>query len=1104
MIEEYAEQPSFNLQCETLVVGGGIAGCWTALKLAERGMDTVLLCYQDTDRGGRLGATNLSVGAISIAPITRPDYGNWLDELGRGQVQTSVGQVTVDYLAEEIECLKKFDPLKKIELGFALASGSGKKLVQDLFAHLRNLGVRIIENAWVVRIEASENECRGVQFQQGTKSGVISASSIVLANGGYSGLFHGAVKTGTYGSLHARFLQAGGRLSNLEFVFKHGYGQPDLGKLTPTEELPGVEIYDDEGSHVMWLEEELFYGRGTHNHFQAFMTWRKDESKKYFVDFRYCDFHRFFKKMLIDIYSNGLSQLKLYEQPLEKYIDTGSKFAFLTWLNKFVENKSEYTFSDFNQIKPFLRSLCHSDKHRIRQIAYFSMGGIMHHGFVTNLKNVFVNGEAMHDYGAHRVGGLPWALYLCAARKIADDVVAIKQRIGMTNLSVSLIDQVSKFDGELLEEIQIKLFDFQERGKDESTLKQFLQWLKSKRLELQEQQRTLDDGYAYLLLAEAIVQSSIARKESRGCFFRSDFLNEDYRYARSRTIASYDDENDCVRADCIDKSNILDLVFNRNGEKEKWPMANEKNNAAYALLKKHLTSERREAVAIEHEELKLTYNELNAKVERYAYFLFSQGLNRGDRVVIHLRDSPDWAAIFLACLQLGLIAVPLNTFAKEKDILYFLEDSKAEILISEKALLSELHVELLSNRQVTRIFTLEDICPLQEQTLSICVPVNKNTPCLILYTSGSTGKPKGAVHSHTDFTYTAEHFARDCLKPQVDDRFYSSSRMFFAYGLGNSFIFPLYFGCTSVITSNRLSPKETIDFIAEKCITHFFSIPAIYSSMVATLEQNCVMDSLKLFISAGELLSPNIAKKLVGKVGKPLIDGIGSTEALHIFCCNYYYPNGDSIIGKVVDGYSLQLLDDNNFAIKKASTPANLAVEGGSLASCYWNNSEATKQTFINNLLITGDRYMLNEKGEFIYLGRNGDMYKSSGLWVSAVEIETALKELNYVKDAAVCVFIDSTGTQKSAAFVIPADNQLTPSDLHKPALFREQFSNQTTNDLENKISKYKLPNFIFISRELPRTATGKVAKAELKEIARIHELEISSSSNRIADTEVV
>jgi 4-hydroxybenzoate adenylyltransferase len=1104
MIEEHANQPSFNFQCETLVVGGGIAGCWTALKLAQRGIKTILICYQDTDRGGRLGATNLSAGAISIAPITRPDYGNWLDELGRGQVQTSVGQVTVDYLAEEIESLKIFDPLKKIELGYALASGSGKKLVQDIFTHLRNLGVIIIENAWVVRIDASETECRGVQFQQGNSLGVISAASIVLANGGYSGLFHGAVKTGTYGSLHARFLRAGGRLSNLEFVFKHGYGQPDLGKLTPTEELPGVEIYDDDGLHVMWLEEELFYGRGTHNHFQAFMTWRKDENKKYFVDFRYCDFHRFFKKMLADIYANGQDKINNYEVALEKYIDTGSKYLFFTWLNRFVESKPEYTFADFNHIKPFLRSLCHSDKHRIRQIAYFSMGGIMHHGFVTNLKNVFVNGEAMHDYGAHRVGGLPWALYLCAARKIADDLASIKQKIGLVNLPVTAIDQHSEFNGELLQEIQIKLFDFQERGRDESTLKQFLLWLKSKRQELQAQQRTLDDCYAYLLLAEAIVQSSIARKESRGCFFRSDFLNEDYRYARSRTIASYDEENDCVRADCIDKSNILDLVFNRNGEKEKWPIANEKNNAAYSLLRKHLTSERKEAVAIEYEEGKLTYNELNSTVERYAYFLFSQGLNRGDRVVIHLRDSLDWIAIFLACLQLGIIAVPLNTFAKETDILYVLEDSKAEMMISEKALLSQLHVDLLSNREVTRIFTLEDICPLQEQSLSICIPVNKNTPCLILYTSGSTGKPKGAIHSHDDFAFTAEHFAKDCLKPVIGDRFYSSSRMFFAYGLGNSVTFPLYFGCTSVISSNRLSPRETINLISEKSITHFFSIPAIYTSMIAILNKDDAFNSLKLCVSAGELLSPNIAKKWVGQVNRPLIDGIGSTEALHIFCCNYFFPDATTTIGKAVNGYSLQLLDDNNFGISKANTPANLAVEGGSLASGYWNNPDATKQTFINNLLITGDRYMLNEKGEFIYLGRNGDMFKSSGLWVSTVEIESALKDLSYVKDAAVCVFIDSTETQRSAAFIVPADNQLSPADLHNPVFFKEQFSNMVINDLEPQLSKYKLPNFIFISKELPRTATGKVAKAELKEIAKINEIELSSSNKRIVDTEVV
>lgn len=1072
-----------SLECETLVIGGGIAGCWTALKLAERGVDTLLLFYQETDRGGSLGSTNLSVGAINTAPITRRDYSDWLSELGRGQAESSVVQVTIDYLEEEIEALKKFDSLKKIELGVALASGSGKKLITKLIEHLKAIGVRVVEDAWVVRIEATESECRGVQYQQGNEMGVVSAASIVLANGGYSGLFQGAVRTGTYGSIHGRFLQAGGLLSNLEFIFKHGYGQPDLGKLTPTEELPGVEIYDSDGVHVLWLEEELFYGRGTNNHFQAFMTWQKDENKTYFVDFRYCKFHRVLKSLLEHQLSAGTEYSKEEYLPIEEFIDVEQQPAFYLWLESVIREQ-HYSFSDFLKIKKLTNASCPGDKHRIRQIAYFSMGGILHHEFLTNLKNVYVNGEAMHDYGAHRVGGLPWALYLCAARKIGDDIASIKKREKLIISSVTKIPQLSNFDPKTLEEIQVKLFEFLERGKDEIQFVKLASWLRSERENLHLQSRTLDDSYAYLLLAEAIVKSSIARRESRGCFFRSDYTQEDYRLAKARTVTSYNAETNAVVVDCVDRASILDLVINRESKKLKMYSTEEKNNAAYFLLKKHLSTGKEKCVAIEHEQNKITYHDLNVLVDQYAFFLFSQGLVFGDRVAIHLRDSPHWIAIFLACMQRGLIAVPLNTFSKEADLLFFLEDSQARILISEESLLSLLKFESICFPDNTHVIRLEDIHPLKNEGLGECVPIVKNSIGLILYTSGSSGKPKGAIHSHADIQFTAEHFALENLKPSNEDRFYSSSRLFFAYGLGNSLTFPLYFGCTSILFSNVPPPLTVLDMLEEKKVTHFFSIPTIYAAILKNQNHVKNLKTLKLCVSAGEPLSSSLAKRWVHLLNRPLTDGIGTTEALHIFCCNHYFVDRPTIIGKVVDGYNMRLLDDNNFSFNKVNEPGNLAVSGGSLAMGYWNNQSATETTFINNLLLTGDRYLINENNEYVYLGRRGDLYKVSGLWVSALEIESALKDFSYLKDAALTTFIDSTGAQKTAIFVTAAEDEHIELSSHAPNIFKSTLSTKIMEDLKSVVSEYKLPNYIFVYAELPRTATGKVMKYHLKEFA--------------------
>lgn len=1076
------------INCESLVIGGGIAGCWTAIKLLERGITTTLVYYDDIDRGGRLGSTQLSVGAINTSPILRDDYSSWLDEIGRGQVQNSVSQIPIDYLEEELAELTKFDPLKSVEIGVALASGSGKKLVDMLLTYLRNKGVSILSNAWVVKINASESTCNGIQYQKDNKVGLINAASIVIASGGYSGLFHGAVRTGTYGSIHARFLQAGGRLSNLEFIFKHGYGQPDLGKLTPTEELPGVEIIDGDGNHVSWLEEELFNGRGTYNHFQAFMTWRKDETKKYFVDFRYCKFHRDIKNVIRNFTRHDEEVYKL----AEAYLAQEYHSQFFAWFNPILEGAVEYNFQYFNEIKPLIDSACASDKHRIRQIAYFSMGGIMHYGFQTNLKHVFVNGEAMHDYGAHRVGGLPWALYLSAARKIADEILILKNRGSLFSGESKVVARLAKFDPILLGEIQLKLFEFLEQGRNEAQLIALVGWLIEKRRSFSLQDCSMDDAYAYLLMAEAIVQSSILRRESRGCFFRSDYTQEDYHLQRMRTICSFNGITQTVVVHLVDKSHIFDLVVNSHQHKSIADIGLEKNNAAFFLLKKHIGFHN-DSIAIQFNGEFFSYAELNNLVDQYAYYLFSQGVVKGDRVAILLTDNHHWIAIFLSCLQLGIVAVPLNTHAKEQDIVYFLEDTNAVLLISEADILSKLDLNALCNKNNSRIAILEDIHPLSEGKISRCVPVTESTIGFILYTSGSTGCPKGAIHTHANIEFTAQNFAKTVLQPDYNSKFYSSSRLYFAYGLGNSLTFPLYFGSTSILTGKKLTADAMLDFIIKNKVTHFFSIPTIYSQLLTALNNQWrSLSHLQICVSAGEPMIPVIAQRWVEQSQCQLIDGIGSTEALHIFCCNYYYKDKSVDIGKPVSGYTLSILDEKNFPITKSELHGNLHVTGGSIALCYWKNSDASKSTFKNGLLKTGDCYCLNDRNEFIFLGRNDDLFKSSGLWVSTIEIESVLKQLEYVADAAMVVFMNALGVQKTAAFIVPAAENFFQNFDASMQDSNEILSERIHMDLTNRLSHYKLPNCIFIKNDLPRTATGKVIKLQLRNFAVLHDQQAS------------
>lgn len=1088
------------LQCEALVVGGGIAGCWTALKLAERGVDTILVCYQASDRGGRLGSSQISVGAINTSPITRGDYSSWLEELGRGQMQTSIVKTTMNYLADELEALKKFDPLKTIELGYALASGSGKKLIDQLMETLETLGVRIVRDAWITAIEADELECRGVHYQLGDKVGVIQAASLVLAAGGYSGLFQGAVKTGTFGSIHGRFLLAGGKLSNLEFIFKHGYGQPDLGKLTPTEELPGVEIYDTQGTHVAWLEEELFYGRGTHNHFQAFMTWRKDENTHYFVDFRFRDFHRQMKVQL-QAHSQGESiDVGALLQIFAPFVCVAQQEAFIQWLVPVLLGEKNYDFNEFNQIKYLLETNCPVDRHRIRQIAYFSMGGMMHHGFLTNLKNVFVNGEAMHDYGAHRVGGLPWALYLTAARKIGDDIQVLKKRGQLNFTPIKHSPAFSQFDGQLLALIQEWMFEFQERGSGQNALLELVTRLRDQRQVLDAAGRRADDAYAYLLLAEGIALSSLARQESRGCFFRSDFPEENFHQRHLRTLALFDSERNQVVTNCVDKAHILDLVANRGAGRLKMDTRKELNNGAYFLLKKHLYSDVASQPAIVFGDLTVSYIELNNQVERYAHWLFTYGLNQGDRVAIWLTDSPEWVALFIACLQLGLVAVPLNSFAKEQDLVFYLNDSQASLLVTEQLQLAGIDLAQIFDQTCVRILALEDLLPLADSRLSGCIPVDEHTIGFMLYTSGSTGRPKGALHSHANLLSTAQSFGQTVLEPVVGDKFYSSSRLFFAYGLGNSLTFPLYFGCTSVLTPKRLNPPETLVFLDRQNITHFFSIPSIYAQIYPYLDIHPLSSSVRLCVSAGEPLSRQLGCNWASQTKVDLVDGLGSTEALHIFCCTRYCADNSIEPGKAVTGYELQLLDDSNFVIEKNEVIGNLAVRGASLAHGYWQQLEASGKTFVQDLLLTGDQYQRSSEGGFLYVGRKGDTFKTSGLWVSAFEVEQALLSLEYIAEAALVIYIDSSQEQKTAAFVVPKTTVL-PEELYQWLELR------IPEDLAKILSRYKLPRHIYALTELPRTSTGKVAKPALKELAQAYDpvqpkqsREISPSST----TEVV
>ena len=527
-----------------LIIGGGIAGLWAAVKLAKQNIKSTIISYSERDRGGVQGATVRSVGAINTAPLREKDFDKLMEDVSLGQVHDCVVDVMKKYLKHELMEIQQMEEFKEIQLGVALKNGTAN-FMQNLLNLYKSLGGVVI-NGWVTRLVVDEIKCNGVQYCHGDTIGKILCHKIIIATGGYTSIFEGAVQTASYGTVLGRYLEAGGIASNLEFVFKHGYGKPDDGTLTPTEELPGAEVYNSKTEHVEWLEEELYYGRGTHNHLQAFKYWRSNFEESYYIDLKYCDLYRCLLACNL-IPQRSIKNRDRSEKDISKLfscIQDEHLEHVQELMEKWLSDESEgISYAEFNALKQYAK-IGDSGKFRVKQIPYFSMGGISHDKFKTNLAGVYVSGEAMHDFGAHRVGGLPWGLYLVAGAVIASDIVNRHSvNINRPYDDFEIIPRVSEFDNEILSKIRLLLTKDLEETKDMSCIDESIQWLKDQRRELANNNKELDDAYSWLLVAKAILLSSRRRKESRGCFFRIDYPEISEPCESEYTVIQYDKSN---------------------------------------------------------------------------------------------------------------------------------------------------------------------------------------------------------------------------------------------------------------------------------------------------------------------------------------------------------------------------------------------------------------------------------------------------------------------------------------------------------------------------------------------------------------------------------
>jgi benzoate-CoA ligase len=479
----------------------------------------------------------------------------------------------------------------------------------------------------------------------------------------------------------------------------------------------------------------------------------------------------------------------------------------------------------------------------------------------------------------------------------------------------------------------------------------------------------------------------------------------------------------------------------------------------------------------------LSYGELSEHVRRFAGGLQALGLKREERVLLLMQDSTDWVVAFLGSLYAGVVPVAVNTLLTAEDYAFMLTNSRAQAALVSSALLPTLQSALdMVKTEVRQVVVSRPTGALTTGQFNMAEFVAQNPPVMPaqtladepafwLYSSGSTGKPKGTVHSQGNLYWTAELYGQGVLNLQASDTVFSAAKLFFAYGLGNALTFPLSVGATVVLMAERPTPQATFKRLVDHQPTVFYGAPTGYGGMLAHPDlpaQNKV--ALRLCSSAGEALPRDIAERWSNHFGCEIIDGIGSTEMLHVFLSNRPGDVRYGTTGKAVPGYEVQLRGEDGSVINGHDEIGDLFIQGPSSALMYWNNREKTRDTFQGVWTKSGDKYTRDAEGYYTYAGRNDDMLKVSGIYVSPFEVESTLVQHPAILEAAVIGKEDSDGLTKTKAFIVLKPGQSLTQEEVK-AFVKE------------RLAPYKYPRFIEFVSELPKTATGKIQRFRLRDL---------------------
>lgn len=505
-------------------------------------------------------------------------------------------------------------------------------------------------------------------------------------------------------------------------------------------------------------------------------------------------------------------------------------------------------------------------------------------------------------------------------------------------------------------------------------------------------------------------------------------------------------------------------------------------NAAVYFVDRHVDEGRADKTAFREADgarRSLSYGELKDQAGQFAGALIRAGVRREERMAMIVRDQIEFPVAFFGAMKAGVIPIPINTLLATPVYETILFDCRASILIVSAPLWEVVKPAIKGNPYLRKIVVIGEAADgttefqkfVKDAPIEGTVDAHSDELAFWLYSSGSTGAPKGVRHIHSSMKATADTFGAQVLGIREDDVIFSAAKFFFAYGLGNAVSFPMSVGATTVIFSGRPTPDAMFDVMANEKPTLFCGVPTLFAALVAEQEKRGGKPehSIRLCTSAGEALPRDIGERWEGLWGCQIVDGVGSTEMLHIFLSN---APGDIVYGTsgmAVPGYEVRLVDESDEDVSQGEV-GEMLVRGPSSAEGYWNRRDKSQSTFQGHWTRTGDKYEQDDSGRYVYCGRTDDMFKVSGIWVSPFEVEQTLVEYPGVLEAAVVAKTDDKQLIKPAAFVVMKEGEAHPDQDALKEFVKE------------KIGMWKYPRWVSFVDDLPKTATGKIQRFKLRD----------------------